>query len=135
MPPVTFIAALKPKVAFILDIRRGNLVVHLMYKALFEMSSDRADFLSRLFSRKRPDGLTATSSVAEMMSAFNGVAPSEELYQATFKAVSERLTKTHGFALHADDLDGIYEAIKENALLAKYAGGKTSVDTAPVKEE
>ena len=43
--------------AFIVDIRRGNLQLHLMYKALFELSEDRADFVSRLFSRKRPEGL------------------------------------------------------------------------------
>src|SRR5881398_3678608 len=53
----TYIAALKPAMAVIVDIRHGNLDVHLMYKALFEMSKDRADFVSRLFSRKRPDGL------------------------------------------------------------------------------
>ena len=52
----TYIAALKPKMAFIIDIRRGNLQLHLMYKALFELSSDRADFIFRLFSRKRPEG-------------------------------------------------------------------------------
>ncbi len=53
----TYIAALKPKMAFIVDVRRGNLQLHLMYKALFELSSDRADFIFRLFSRKRPEGL------------------------------------------------------------------------------
>src|SRR5713101_4901297 len=40
----TYIAALKPKMAFITDIRRGNLHAQLMYKALFELSADRADF-------------------------------------------------------------------------------------------
>ena len=43
----TYIAALKPAMAFIVDVRRGNLAMHLMYKALFEMSTDRADFLCR----------------------------------------------------------------------------------------
>src|SRR6185369_4804307 len=46
----TYIAALDPRIAFIVDIRRGNLQLQLMYKALFELSSDRADFVSRLFS-------------------------------------------------------------------------------------
>src|SRR5262249_3864120 len=35
----TYIAALKPQMAFIVDVRRGNLDLHLMYKALFELSS------------------------------------------------------------------------------------------------
>src|SRR5262249_7186895 len=53
----TYIAALKPKIAFVFDIRRQNMIEHLTYKALFELSTDRADFLSRLFSRPRPSEL------------------------------------------------------------------------------
>src|SRR5437867_10808453 len=53
----TYIVALQPRMAIIFDIRRQNMLQHLMYKALIEMSSDRADFLSRLFSRKRPAGI------------------------------------------------------------------------------
>src|SRR6266446_4462493 len=55
----TYIAALKPSMAFIVDIRHGNLDVHLTYKALFELSRDRAEFVGRLFSRPRTVGLTA----------------------------------------------------------------------------
>src|SRR5438045_3247971 len=46
----TYMVALKPSMAFIIDIRHGNLDVHLLYKALFEISKDRAEFVSRLFS-------------------------------------------------------------------------------------
>jgi len=102
-----YILALKPAMAIIFDVRRGNLHEQLLYKTLFELSSDRADFLGRLFSRKRPDGLTASSSVDALMNAYEPIAPSEELYQANLKAVTELLTKTHGFALHADDLPSI----------------------------
>src|SRR5438132_7126665 len=41
----TYIAALKPSMAIIIDIRHGNLDVQLMYKALFELSKDRSDFV------------------------------------------------------------------------------------------
>ena len=58
----TYIVALKPKIAFIFDIRRQNMLTHLMYKALIEQSTDRADFISRLFSRPRPAGLDTTST-------------------------------------------------------------------------
>src|SRR4051794_24774933 len=44
----TYIAALKPVMTIIFDIRRGNMLVQLMYKALFELSSDRADFIGKL---------------------------------------------------------------------------------------
>jgi hypothetical protein len=102
-----YILALKPSIAIIFDVRRGNLHEHLLYKALFELSADRAEFLSRLFSRARPEGLTKDSTVDAIMAAYQLVTPSEELYQANLKAVTEQLTKTHGFALHADDLPGI----------------------------
>ena len=103
----TYIAALKPAMAIIVDVRRGNLQMHLMYKALFEMSADRPDFVSRLFSRKRPAGLTAASSVTEIFAAFATVAPDKELFEENFKAIVEHLEKTHGFALEPDDAPGI----------------------------
>ena len=66
----TYIAAIKPAMAFIIDVRRGNLQLHLMYKALFELSADRADFVSRLFSLKRPAGLDRKSSVQSIFTAY-----------------------------------------------------------------
>src|SRR5439155_14409415 len=66
----TYIAALQPKIAFIFDIRRDMMLEHLMYKAVFEMSDDRAAFVSNLFSRKRPASLTADSSVETIFQAF-----------------------------------------------------------------
>ena len=50
----TYVAALRPKMVFLVDVRRGNFDLQLMYKALFELAADRADFVSRLFSKKRP---------------------------------------------------------------------------------
>jgi hypothetical protein len=75
----TYIAAVRPKIAFIVDIRREILLEHLMYKALFEISKDRAEFVSRLFSRKRPAGLTADSSVEAIFQAYEGVKADSEL--------------------------------------------------------
>src|SRR5438132_12746325 len=66
----TYMAAVKPAMAIIFDIRRGNLLVQLMYKALFELSADRPDFLSMLFSRPRPPGLGARSTLSELFAAF-----------------------------------------------------------------
>jgi hypothetical protein len=103
----TYIAATKPTHVFILDIRRGNLDLHLLYKALFEMSADRADFVSRLFARPRPAGLTRSSSAAEIFAAFSRVAPSKDLYDSTLAAALMHLAQTHGFALSAGDRDGI----------------------------
>jgi hypothetical protein len=54
----SYIAGLRPEIAFIVDIRKENRDLHLLYKALFEVSGDRAEFLARLFSRERPAGPT-----------------------------------------------------------------------------
>src|SRR5215467_12022782 len=66
----TYLAALQPQIAFIIDIRRQNLVEQLIYKSLFELSADRADFLSLLFSRRRPSGLSADDSIERLLQAY-----------------------------------------------------------------
>src|SRR5262249_14436608 len=66
----TYIVAMHPKIAFIIDIRRQNLLEHLMYKAIFEMADNRADFLSILFSCKRPSGLTNDASIDAILNAY-----------------------------------------------------------------
>jgi len=107
----TYMAALRPTMAFIIDIRHGNLDVHLLYKALFELSKDRAEFVSRLFSRKRPDGLTAKSSVDDIFNAYLAAEGNKQMYEANLKAVEDVLVNKHGFPLTSGDLDGVRWAL------------------------
>jgi hypothetical protein len=103
----TYIAALKPSMVFITDVRRGNLDLHLMYKALFEMSADRAEFVGKLFSRRRPEGLTPASTVREIFQAYAAMPADEQLFEANFAAILDNLRNKHGFALEPDDEPGI----------------------------
>ena len=108
----TYIAALKPRMVFIVDIRRGNLQLHLMYKALFELSSDRADFVSRLFSRPRPEGLGAKSTADEIFAAVHKAAPEKAesgalLFRQNFKVLQDHLTRTRHLPLSPENLKGI----------------------------
>jgi hypothetical protein len=50
----SYIAQVKPAIAFIIDLRRDNLLLHLLFKALFSMSDTRAEYLSLLFGRPVP---------------------------------------------------------------------------------
>ena len=50
----TYIAKIRPSLAFILDLRRDNLLYHLFFKSLFLMAEDRWEFLSFLFSKTLP---------------------------------------------------------------------------------
>jgi hypothetical protein len=108
----TYIAGLRPEMAFIIDIRRENLDLHFLYKALFELSTDRVDFVSRLFSRPRPAGLEPTASVDEIFRQYDAVAPSPEQYSANATLVRERLLTTRGLRLAQADLDWIDHAFK-----------------------
>ena len=99
----TYIAAIQPKLAFLVDIRRENMLQHLMYKALFELSTDRADFLSRLFSRKRPPGLDTRSSVTTLIDAYQAAEVDDGLYGDNLRAVTDLLTRGHKFQLSDAD--------------------------------
>jgi hypothetical protein len=106
----TYIAALKPRLAFIVDIRRGNLDQQLFYKALIEMSSDRVDFLSRLFGRAKPSALAAnaaTLSASALFDAFAEVDPNQAMFQKNLDDLELWLTQKHGFVLTPDDVRGI----------------------------
>jgi hypothetical protein len=110
----TYIAAAQPKVAFIFDIRRQNLLEHLMYKAIFEMSANRPDFVSKLFSRKSPAGLSEKSTVTAIFEAFRSATPDDRLFAQNLQAIKDELVKHHGFQLSAEDLsqmDQIYETV------------------------
>ena len=103
-----YIAALKPRMAIIFDIRRGNLDLQLMYKAIFELSKDRAEFMSFLFSRSRPGVLSSSSSARQLVRAFaNSPVSSETVFMKNLAAINDRLTKVHGFALLPRDLMAI----------------------------
>ena len=93
----TYIAAVKPAMAFIIDVRRGNRQLHLMYKALFELSSDRADFVSRLFSLKRPARLDRSTSVQDIFAAYaDPRLRSPELYKQNVGAIKRFFTRKDG---------------------------------------
>jgi len=108
----TYIAAMRPRIAFVADIRRGNMLLHLVYKALFEMSANRSDFVARLFNRRLPRGTffnpTTRSTARELMNAFLKAEPTDEgAFNANLKSITDNLTRTHGFRLSAADLEGI----------------------------
>ena len=103
----TYIAALKPSMAFIVDIRHGNLDVQLLYKALFELSANRSEFVSKLFSRKPMTGFTAQTTAGELFTAYARSEPSKELYDTNLKAIIDHLKTKHGFPLSDGDVDGI----------------------------
>jgi hypothetical protein len=101
----SYIARTKPSLAIIVDIRRQNMLQHLFLKALFELSSSRAEYLARFFGREVP-AVSATSSLPELLRAIRQARTSEGLYQRDLAAVKQKLTG-YGLTLTADDMTKI----------------------------
>ena len=103
----TYISNLAPRMAVIFDIRRQNAMQHLMYKALFELSPTRAEFVSRLFSRPSVANLAAGITVNALFDSATKATSSDSAYKANLDAILTLLTQRHGFALPDSDIETI----------------------------
>jgi hypothetical protein len=103
----TYIANLKPRLAIIFDIRRQNAMAHLMYKALFEMSPTRGDFVSRLFSRPLAGRVAPTAKVDDLFAVASAAQRSDSAFDANQRAVFANLVGKHRFVLTPGDSAGI----------------------------
>ena len=109
----TYIAALRPSIAFIVDIRHQNAMEHLMYKTLFETSSTRAEFLAKLFSRAPLQGVDTASTAAQLFDALAKQPPDSARFRDNLRAIVSRLTDVHRFALSDSErvsLNCVYSA-------------------------
>jgi hypothetical protein len=102
----TYALALEAKMAFVVDIRRQNMLELLLHKALFELTDNRADFLAMLFSRKRPPNLDEKTSAAALFDAYRSVQADGKYQQDNIQAIKSVLAK-HGFTLSNEDLQTI----------------------------
>ena len=53
----SYIALARPEIAFLVDIRRGNLLLHLLFRAIFEQARNRMEYLCLLLGRQPPADL------------------------------------------------------------------------------
>lgn len=101
----SYIAHIQPEIAFIVDIRRDNMLMHLLYKALFELSENRLDFLAHLFG-KDLDTSTSLSNkydIDQLMSAIEEMPLDEKTLKTVQKRVGERIV-SYGIELSDKDL-------------------------------
>ena len=100
---LSYIAAIRPSMAFIVDIRRQAVMQHLMFKAMFELAKDRADFLTLLFAKPRPKGIDSTTPIQKIWDAYWDVPTDTVLGRSTIARIEEHLTKKHGFTFTGDE--------------------------------
>jgi hypothetical protein len=117
----TYIAKVRPRIAFIVDIRRQAIIQHLMYKAIFHLSANRTQFLSRLLSRPFPreSSATAEMSVGELLTIFSKAATDEQAYATNLAAIRKAIQEDFQFTLTERDqesLEYVYKTFRNEGL-------------------
>jgi hypothetical protein len=100
----TYIAEIRPEVAFIVDVRRDNLLLHLLFKALFAESRTRIEFLAQLTGRPVPADVEAwrTAPVDRLIAQIDGGSAAASQVDALRKKFDEAVTHS-GVPLSLDD--------------------------------
>ncbi len=117
----SYIAKIRPRIAFIVDIRHMAVTQHLMYKAIFQLAIDRAQFLSRLLSRPlaQEKPLTANASMAELLKYFSAAKPDDKAFAANFDAIRQTIEKDFQIKLaelDVKELDYLLKSFKVDGL-------------------
>jgi len=100
----SYIARLKPRIAFIVDIRRDNLLDHLLLKALFHLAPTRVEYMAGLFGRRPPSDAAVwrDRSVAELVAWVDSM-PVDPSYVEHLHALIARDAASHGIPLSERD--------------------------------
>ena len=101
----SYIARIRPSVAFIVDIRRDNLLQHLMFRALFGRSRNRAEYLALLLGRPTPGDVRRWSGrSADALAAYVDSTPSTEASAAAARRTVLAEVRRFGVPLSERDL-------------------------------
>ncbi len=126
----SYIAAIRPSVAFLIDIRRDNLLMHLMFKALFERSRNRLEYLCRWLGRPVPDDVAAWDDqpIEAILGEVDRLAPSEAGAQAEVEGILATIGR-YGVPLTQQDSATIrrfHEAFAVGGLEIKFTSSNRS---------
>jgi hypothetical protein len=101
----SYIAGVRPSIAFIVDIRRDNLLLHLLFKALFEHAHTRVEYLALLFGRPVPGDVAAWRDmpIDRLVQYVARPAQDDAALEST-RARLERAMRGYGVPLSAGDL-------------------------------
>ncbi len=135
----TYIAKIRPRIAFLIDIRRQAVIQHLMYKAIFHLSPTRTEFLSRLLSKPLPTETSATDKPAEkdkpvapkltipkadapieeLLAFFNKIQATDVAYTANLAEIIKTIETEFQFPLSKDDkasLEYVYKNFRSEGV-------------------
>jgi hypothetical protein len=120
----SYIGQVRPRIAFIIDIRRDNLLQHLLYKTLFALGSTRVEYLCLLTGRSAPDNPQEWQdrSVAELVEYVDARSADVDVVSRARTAIVDRIM-TFGLPLTETDVATVlrfYQAFVEAGLNLRF---------------
>ncbi len=102
----SYIGQIKPAVAFLIDIRRDNLLLLLLFKAIFAQAPTRVEYLCLLTGRAPPAApeTWATATIDRIVTYLDAAAALPDARQTQIRARLEQMLKGFGVPLSAADL-------------------------------
>jgi len=100
----SYLAEIHPEIALLIDIRRDNLLLHLLFKAMFETADNRIQYLCLLYGRPAPrEPLRWTDRPLEEILLYLDVTPSDSALHASQHAgLMQRVVR---YGVPISDLD------------------------------
>jgi hypothetical protein len=104
----SYIAAVRPDIAFMIDIRRDNLLEHLLFKSLFAMSRNRIEYLCLLFGKPLPRDADrwGSKTIQELVDYIDATHTDADVVDSVQSAISQRVRRL-GIPLSTLDLETI----------------------------
>lgn len=104
----SYLAQIRPRLAFMVDIRRDNLLQHLWFKALFELSRNRLEYLCLILGKPAPARLKEWDqrSLPQLLEYLDQTQAKRELFEAAAKSVRAQVTG-YGLTLKPEELSTI----------------------------
>ena len=103
-----YIAQVRPNIAFMIDIRRDNLLQHLFFKTLFTSAQNRIEYLCLLFGKPVPDDLDAWNDAdIQSLTEYIDEAPFDAKHVGAARTLVRERAGQMGIALSERDLETI----------------------------
>lgn len=121
----SYLSAIRPEQAIIIDIRRQNMLQHVLLKALMERARSRLEYLALLFSKpvRLPADLGKSLTLGQLLDSIDQIEGDAAVYDENFVWVRSRIIKEFRFPLTEHDLgvlDYIYKSFKNYDLDMRY---------------
>ena len=103
----SYIAKIRPRLAIMIDIRRDNLLQHLLFKSLFGRARNRIEYLCEYFGKPFPKTKGwETRNIKELVDYIDSTASDQKLFEKSLKDVRQDVQK-YGIPLSQSDLESI----------------------------